>query len=1291
MENELSKEELIKNEIQQIRNTKFHIENITLEEKFVTAFVNNFGYGSLALFIKKYPEFFEYLIHVNEDFLNEFINCMDESEGKDDQKFRQAVKRYFTNTYGSYRNVFPNWIDTMNFKVLHTIRTADDIMNYDDNTILINFEQSTFIKLCGIDNLKRLQESTLIFSGGSTYFGGSIKNFDILVKNFSYYFANYKIFKDKIKSYETFENEIAKYIDLLKSNNIFLDYEFIEGEFRERHPEIFMDKNAPKELIEAFYSNKITEHFLFNHYEYIPYLLDKNLYNIIKLNIVTYGLDKDEDFTTRFINKFGNEKFLNLIVKYGDALKDIDVEYPQDETEESVIDAVEEGIYNRVLSRTFYYRYLENIKTFKEKYPELFVDFSSLDDSISSKLENNFYTFGIYPIDIYNNPQLVELLKDKNLKCCFAKSNHFGLVWDANGQGRDIFFLDLIDIVGNEGFLKLCEKYGNYIYQIFQDLYSKINVYKTLKNDEIVKYEKDSYSYEYIDKLLEDILSTNCLEGKIRYEKDNAPQFLKERYPQLFLSDDAPEILKKYFYNEGFTFFDLNNNTEWLPYLKGKSIKSAILRKSIIDKNNLPYYFEQFGEGSGIKLGIKKPETIAHMICSFDDINLMKKWYDKTGGKFIPDVVVMRNIPIEESDKFLSNTKNWNKLMKLDDFSEKYEVREAMLKLAYSFGVFDNDKRGFNKVYELLTGLPKTIDERTYIISNDYNLKDFLGEDINNIDKFIEIMSILPKMYSFEKIYSQEFLLELVKSLRKENLNIDYSKGLISQIYKKVDDNTYKLVLNQQNYPKTTKCIREILLYNDAKLFTPDRVHGLFGGFKIEYNPEFREFLLNNLDEIFSNLKYQTYLAAIQKRFKEIKIANSNRKLTLDLAISYVQENKYEDVEVGNEMVAEISAIAGYTQEDFDTLQKIYNYGKQRAFSSIPRIENKVDNYNYEMLRLDDPLALAIGTLTDCCQEIGNAAEMCMEHSMVDKNGRVFVIRDKEGNIISQSWVWRNKNVLCFDNIEIPRKVFERSEDRRKIAEKVYEIYKKAANELIQKDEEVYKRLLEEGKITKEQYEGLVLSKVTVGIGYNDIASAIKRNAKEDSNVSKPLPFEAPIKLNQNLYTNDSTTQYILEERKRNKEYKGETIQVHNDLYEIYDDSNFTKRELLMLGKLELLHNQYSNISNIDYKNENIVDTIADLYDFYKDKTKIIMNANFAIIYEESDDKIVIGDLFYNIKAKDIDIENKVLMQIRLAIEQIKNGKEIDITKLEENQKNVYNKAINLKVELDIEKGIVKK
>ena len=139
-----------------------------------------------------------------------------------------------------------------------------------------------------------------------------------------------------------------------------------------------------------------------------------------------------------------------------------------------------------------------------------------------------------------------------------------------------------------------------------------------------------------------------------------------------------------------------------------------------------------------------------------------------------------------------------------------------------------------------------------------------------------------------------------------------------------------------------------------------------------------------------------------------------------------ISENKYENVNVGNDKVALVSAIAGYSQEQFDTLQRIYNYGKQRVFSSISRIEKTVDGYSYEILRLDDPLAMAIGTLTNCCQELGNVAEVCMEHSMTSNDGRVFVIRDNDGNIVAQSWVWRNGNAICFDNVEIPDRAFAR-------------------------------------------------------------------------------------------------------------------------------------------------------------------------------------------------------------------------------------------------------------------------
>src|SRR5699024_4841585 len=141
------------------------------------------------------------------------------------------------------------------------------------------------------------------------------------------------------------------------------------------------------------------------------------------------------------------------------------------------------------------------------------------------------------------------------------------------------------------------------------------------------------------------------------------------------------------------------------------------------------------------------------------------------------------------------------------------------------------------------------------------------------------------------------------------------------------------------------------------------------------------------------------------------------------------------------------------------------------------------------------------------------------------------------GNIVAQSWVWRNKDVLCFDNIEIPDKAFVRATKeypelgRSGFSDEVFEIYKQAAHDLIVADEKIYKELLESGKITKAQYDGLRLGKVTVGLGCNDIAESLKQNSIIDKGtISRPLPFDEPVKLSRGLYISDSTTQCILEE-----------------------------------------------------------------------------------------------------------------------------------------------------------------
>ena len=52
-----------------------------------------------------------------------------------------------------------------------------------------------------------------------------------------------------------------------------------------------------------------------------------------------------------------------------------------------------------------------------------------------------------------------------------------------------------------------------------------------------------------------------------------------------------------------------------------------------------------------------------------------------------------------------------------------------------------------------------------------------------------------------------------------------------------------------------------------------------------------------------------------------------------------------------------------------------------------------------------------------------------------------------------------------------------------------------------------------------------------------------------------------------------------------------------------------------------------------------------------------------------------------------IDV-NIVAMQIRLALEQISDGKEVDISKLNNIQQEMYNKAVSLSDEIDKERGV---
>lgn len=95
-----------------------------------------------------------------------------------------------------------------------------------------------------------------------------------------------------------------------------------------------------------------------------------------------------------------------------------------------------------------------------------------------------------------------------------------------------------------------------------------------------------------------------------------------------------------------------------------------------------------------------------------------------------------------------------------------------------------------------------------------------------------------------------------------------------------------------------------------------------------------------------------------------------------------------------------------------------------------------------------------------------------MEHAMTSNNGKIFVVYNKLGELVAQSWVWRNGNMLCFDNVEVPWNFIRKHLDKGLL--ELYKVYLVGANEFIKQDKIGYAKALEEGLIDEAKAHQLV-------------------------------------------------------------------------------------------------------------------------------------------------------------------------------------------------------------------------
>ncbi len=1227
--------------IDEIDSKGMEIEAHTPEElvssfKQVIQYVRNRDSYSLNKFINRSRKRFEKLFpeeYLDYNLLEEMYSNMNEDER---DKFIKDIERAFngdTDKLIKICNTHPELIPILEEKdIVFTIRYSS---------------MSTLLERIGTKNyfhliLKYQDTLNMVLS---SFDESELDDFCKYIKSHD--------------DYEQYVNDVLYYS--LRHKKTF-DIRKLPDSFKQVHPELYLDDNAPYELMETFYGRqsysgmgytKLSIEDIHKHPDWIPYLLhidlDLSIENIM-VNVVDSSYQGPQPvMSTSLIglmqSDFSNREILEFFAQYGGILKrciyngDLNVTLDVNESREEQLSTIVNKIYHCIVNEKVHYDDTILPDDFIAIHPELF-----LSSDAPEELYNLFYQKKLVPGIIQEHPEWCEFLLNKKMNLGFNRV-------------MNVFF-ESCPQLDNDIILELFKEYGNYIYK------ATVQLNQNVKN------------IEEIRSLVKSQIVKSILEGTCFYGEDLYP-LLGEEYPSLFLDFNAPQELKNRFYEgrdcDALDFYTLKEHKDWLPYLESKNVMLIFTRKDPRNEG-LRKLFTRYGTEEAIRIGIKNPSAVEYML-TYRKEDLLFTWYDKL--HFIPHQMVMLLFPVSQTDKFMSSGKKWSQIMRIEGHNRAEEDIFAMLKAAMTFGVFDDDMDGFHKFMQLFSDIPRELTQ----------------EEMTKLEEHFDPEN--RELIAFRIDFLDTTSPDIEKDAIKEVLEL---RALLKNSYVLDERGKYVLRINtQRNKAEMIKLRSMMEEANIGSVLTSDRAHKLFGGFEMKYDASFRDFLLDNIDLILSSDEYISYMSSIQKQWNEIKALNSNRVLTLDLALAFVKTNSYQDVEYGNERLAEVASSAGYDQRTFNILQQIYNYGKIRTYSSIPRVKTNVEGYSYEMLRLDDPLAVAIGTLSDCCQELDNAAEVSMEHSMVSEHGRVFVIKDEEGNIVAQSWVWRNKNVVCFDNIEVPSKAFNRARlkgiDREKLSDIIFHLYQQAAEEIIAKDEEVFRKLFEEGKITEVQFEMLRIRKVTVGRGYNDIADSLRRNSSIDATVvARPLHFKEPVQLTHTLYTNDSETQYVIAGEEEVPTSEEETPTVYQDEFVILDDSNMKQRDVLSLNKLELATKGEKFEGNTQvYRKDRFVSEIAWNYDLDPTLTKIVMHSNFAIIYEETEKEIVLADLFYNIKiniSDDIEVLRKVAVQIRLALEQIKNNKEFNIRRLDKEQVLFYNMVMGLEKELDEERGL---
>ena len=495
---------------------------------------------------------------------------------------------------------------------------------------------------------------------------------------------------------------------------------------------------------------------------------------------------------------------------------------------------------------------------------------------------------------------------------------------------------------------------------------------------------------------------------------------------------------------------------------------------------------------------------------------------------------------------------------------------------------------------------------------------------------------------------TEEEKFKLIANMEKNGIDIDLNFSKKYELKPNISLEEAIKVLSEEKFP-------EVLTYEKAEM--------IFSGMNEPISEKFGAWFVENKKEIMQNPNYYTKVKTLHNEFKYILQDSNvyatfeNKSLTPKLAFDILNSLGKEG-RLGNEELARVASSVNISNEEFKTAQYIFEITKKRERSYIPTIQHNTKKYRGRMLRADDPMNILAGNATNCCQAIGNVGEGSMMHAATEDVGRIFIVerineKDEVIKPVAQSWVWRNKDRVCFDNIEIPEVEKPKLEQEEKdggdeeAQKEILEIYKECAKNMVKQDERMLGKLLRTGRITQDMYKQLVVKSVTVGTGYNDLGvltnSELEVVPKEDMilprekdkyykdyNIGRPW-----VDSGRDSVTGEGAQLYLVKgkqnTRKSTKEYDLEDLPV-KPMYHNYREVRKLKARTIDKGVVsaisEIEGKVFRREQNLLSDCRNYKD-LAQVYNIDENSIQVHISRekDWYVIFEENDEELYIADL----------------------------------------------------------------